>query len=170
MRKKFVALFVSMLMVFVSLPVVALAFEPVQRPGVDIEIKHVCSVDCDHNVVMNDASIEAILEMLNAGYIFPEYMIVEQFVEYTKNCCGLMLESANGPDWPHTQCSNILGHSWSAWTSWTGSAPPVIHHPNCRPGGPLVHCTATFRRNRFCLRTNCGRVQTEHMTLSVRCH
>ncbi|MCL2718002.1 MAG: hypothetical protein FWE14_04400 [Lachnospiraceae bacterium] len=106
---------------------------------------------------LNTYDIDELLALLNAGTIKPVNIISNSISEAAE--AYIPISPSN---WPWTECSNVLGHSWSQWQAWK-EVNSRIHHPR------ETQCFANFRRLRYCTRTNCGKYDYEHMTAWVNC-
>ena len=86
--------------------------------------------------------IDDYLVQLNNGMITP----CDSITNYESDITPFDLSE------PSQECSNIFGHKWGAWTSW--SEVSRVHFPQ-------APCLVTMERGRFCTRTNCSAYQTE---------
>jgi len=150
-------------------------------------VVHVC---CNSVLLDESLSIEELLNILNTGEVeltntiifettVDEYREMEQVLKDLKDILSHMLQSGRCYSshtftvdpyepycekielaWLHTDCTNILGHSWPAWGPWNSS--------ERRHGARFVFwnewdCYYFLFRNRACQRTHCQRGQIETM-------
>lgn len=87
--------------------------------------------------------IDNYLEQLNKGMITPFDSTITNFES------DIMPFDVSEPS---EKCSNIFGHKWGDWTSW--SEVSRMHYPK-------APCLATMERWHFCTRTNCNAYQIE---------
>jgi len=150
-------------------------------------VVHVC---CNSVLLDESLSIEELLNILNTGEVeltntiifettVDEYREMEQVLKDLKDILSHMLQSGRCYSshtftvdpyepycekielaWLHTDCTNILGHSWPAWRPWNSS--------ERRHGARFAFwnewdCYYFLFRNRACQRTHCQRGQIETM-------
>lgn len=99
--------------------------------------------DTEQGRFVND--VDEYMSLLNDGLITPYAPTVEEHESEISLYDGIISD-------PSKECSSILGHKWSSWTSWEEYT--TVH----RSSGP---CYVMIKRWRFCGRTNCGASQTE---------
>jgi len=105
-------------------------------------------------------TLDEYLEILNSRYFIP--VIEHSEIMYAAMDSGYMVSSS----WPHTNCTNILGHSWPTWGGWIQSG-SIRHASNCGIVGAL--CSMPVARGRTCQRANCTVIQLEEGFLTILC-
>ena len=107
--------------------------------------EHIHNDSCQHNYTDD---IDNYLEQLNAGLIILTNTTITTF---DNESIIMPFGDLSTPG----KCSNILGHSWGNWGSW--SEVSRLHFPNSSSS----NCMATIRRWHFCERTYCSASQSE---------
>jgi hypothetical protein len=99
--------------------------------------------------------IDEYVALLNAGLVTPRnvtttYHLMQsvEIDEFDLSDTDTSSSIASIPS-----CSNIFGHSWTAWSDWVSA--PVFH----RPGQQT--CLTSISRFRHCTRTHCGIIVIE---------
>lgn len=115
------------------------------------ELKAYTDTEYVDDPYVND--IDEYLTQLNAGLITPANTTIITY-ESAIVPFGLVLD-------PSKSCSNLFGHSWTDWGSW--SEVRTDHYDSGT-------CHVTIERWRFCTRTYCGASQKEIDGVWVSCN
>jgi len=93
----------------------------------------------------------------------------EHLIEVTRVNINLdgEVEIGTRSGWPWTDCSNVLGHSWSAWGTWRSTG-PTNHSRFCTESN-YPTCFVPSERTRWCTRTNCNMGQREQTNIWINC-
>jgi len=163
MKKKTISLLLSLILVF-STTVIAhpLSGELLVNEDINNKVSSVVHVDGNYY------TIDEFLYKLNAGHIsLPD---TNTRISYSFACCSSsdreLIEIMNS-SWPWTECSNIAGHMWGTWSSWSQQG--NIVHSITRCGHDGNFCSIRIRRIRNCRRDNCMLYQEEFSSASVNC-
>lgn len=105
--------------------------------------------DTEQGRFVND--IDDYLEQLNNGVISP----FDPTITYYENSITPFDISE-----PSQKCSNIFGHKWDDWGSW--SEVSRYHYPK-------PPCIVVMQRRHYCTRTFCSAYQIETDTVWVAC-
>lgn len=86
-------------------------------------------------------------------------------------CCSIpyiVIETYSDimPLWLHTDCTNILGHSWPSWGPWMQGH--ITHGSRCLTVGVFA-CSAFIHRWRECARTHCNKQQIDTSSVLIDC-
>ncbi|MCL2719627.1 MAG: hypothetical protein FWE14_12710 [Lachnospiraceae bacterium] len=109
----------------------------------------------------NVYDVDELLTLLNAGIIQPNNTtrtISSSFSEVNE-----LYTIISPSNWPWTDCSNVLGHSWGEWGGWREITERRMHRKSD------THCLAILQRSRSCTRTHCSKHESEQMSAYVFC-
>lgn len=101
--------------------------------------------------------IDEYLAQLNAGFIAPFN------TNHSMRGFAETHTSVSPMSWPWTDCSNILGHDWTSWSSWVETR--RIHNGHSGEG----YCVGQIERSRSCKRTYCNAIESEEEVIFVLC-
>ena len=84
--------------------------------------------------------------------------------------CEHMEFDPHSTTWPWTDCSNMFGHSWGAWTDWMQDGAPE-HDRFCTALHPAsgAWCWLNIYRFRTCQRANCNARDSEQSRVVIHC-
>jgi len=126
---------------------VAEGFEMIENNG---RVFYITADTIEEHEYLHNALLAAIMSKLNAQGVSA----------HVENDGYISVE----PHWPHTTCSNILGHNWGdeVVEDW-------VETHTWNSNGIHLRCTRTYLIREYCLRQNCWLWRSSSSTVTIWC-